>query len=185
MRLFVALNPEPGARRDWVSAIEPLKTRGWPVRWVAADALHVTLHFLGSVQAERVAAIDNALRDVAARYQPFAMHVRGLGAFPNVQRPRVLWIGVEPDPPLLALQRDVAAALAAIGFAPDARGWSPHITIARVRGDTKPPRGVDDAARSFDYDAVVTIDGIDLTNSVPDRHGARYECVSRARLGSL
>jgi RNA 2',3'-cyclic 3'-phosphodiesterase len=183
MRLFVAINPTPEARRSWTDALEPLRRLDWPVRWVAADALHLTLAFLGNVGDERVDEIAAALAEVAARTQPFTMHVRGLGAFPDVRRPRLLWLGIEPDPPLLALQREVADRLQRLGFEPDVRTFSPHITVARARGAAARIGGVEHAIDSFRFDDAVPVDGIDLMKSSLAQDGARYERVRRAGLG--
>lgn len=184
MRLFVALNPTAEARQDWGRVVATLQANDWPLRWVAVEALHLTLQFLGSVADERIDAIVAALHATAARHVPFDMHVRGLGAFPNPRQPRVLWLGVEPDPPLLALQRDLSDALGRLGFAAEKRAWSPHVTLARARGDSARISGVDEVMKSFRFDGIVPIEGVDLMKSILARGGARYACIARAVLGS-
>lgn len=183
MRLFVALNPTDAARRDWAAAIEPLHRYRWPVRWVAPEALHLTLHFFGHVDTARVAGIRAALTAAAALHEPFDLRVRRLGAFPSAARARVIWLAVEPDAHLLALQRDVAQALAAAGYPPEKRGFSPHITIARAKGDSARIAGMEEAMRGFHHDSVVPIRTVDLMKSTPGPGGARYERIAAAELG--
>lgn len=106
-----------------------------PLRWVPPANYHVTLKFLGEVRPEAVEAVRDAvgagLRDEAALR--FAM--RGVGAFPALERARVLWVGVDdPGHRLAALAAAVEAAVTPLGFPRERRAFHPHVTIARVRG---------------------------------------------------
>lgn len=108
------------------------------VRWARDDGLHLTLAFLGSVEVERLPAIQAAVEAVAARFPPIDIEVRGLGAFPNRRRANVLWAGVSTESGsrgdgLQQLASAVAAALAPLGFVPDERPFRAHVTIGRVR----------------------------------------------------
>jgi RNA 2',3'-cyclic 3'-phosphodiesterase len=183
VRLFVALYPPEQKRRAWYDAMARMRDRPWPVRWLPADSLHLTLRFLGNVDDEAVVSILASMEAVAAAHEPFIMRVRGFGAFPSLRRPRVLWLGVEPEPRLLALQRDLATELDALGFPPDKRDWSPHITAARASGDNRHCDGVEDAVHTFRLDADVEIRSIDLMRSTLLRSGAKYERIAAAALG--
>ena len=100
-------------------------------RWDDAEKLHLTLRFLGDVDGGMRAALDEALGSITA--ERFALTLRGCGHFPPRGEPRVLWIGVEDNPALLALQRRVEAAVRDVGFEPDTRNYAPHVTLARLR----------------------------------------------------
>ena len=100
MRLFVAVNPPAEVRRAAYAAAAPLREGGLPIRWVAQDALHVTLKFLGEVDEERAGAIGPALAVAVGAARPFEVMVGGFGAFPDEERPRVVWIGIERHPAL-------------------------------------------------------------------------------------
>ena len=98
MRLFVALNLPEGIRRALWEAAEPLRHLGLPVKWVRPDGIHITLKFLGEVTDTREPELRAALGRVAAPGHPVPVAVGGFGAFPTIERPRVLWAGLEPDP---------------------------------------------------------------------------------------
>jgi 2'-5' RNA ligase len=105
------------------------------VRWVRPAGIHLTLKFLGEVPVGQVDAIAAAMREACAPHGPFRLSIQGLGCFPNARRPRVVWVGVdEPTGVLIALQRDVERALRPLGFRPEGRQFSPHLTLARVKG---------------------------------------------------
>ncbi|MCC7210195.1 MAG: RNA 2',3'-cyclic phosphodiesterase, partial [Anaerolineae bacterium] len=108
-------------------------------RWTGIDGVHLTLKFLGDTPAARLAAIEAGLRDAAARRGPFALHVEGVGCFPNTRRPRVVWAGVGGELAALgALQDSVERAIAPLGFPREDRAFSPHLTLGRARQDAPP-----------------------------------------------
>jgi len=184
VRLFVALNLPEAERERLHEATSGLRAAGLPVRWVARDALHLTLAFLGEVAEARVDAIRSALERVASRHAAFAVEIGGLGAFPGTRRPRVVWVGIEAVPELLALQRDVAAALAPLGFEPEARAFSPHLTIGRARHDTRPGEfgPFERHVAALRYGATITMRSLDLMRSHLGPTGARYERIAAAPL---
>lgn len=104
------------------------------LRWVRPEGIHLTLVFLGDIQAEQVDPIAEALAEACAGHAPFTVSVTGMGCFPNVRRPRVVWIGVEElSGALVHLQHDIDRALVPLGFRPEARAFSPHLTLGRVK----------------------------------------------------
>jgi RNA 2',3'-cyclic 3'-phosphodiesterase len=108
------------------------------VRWVAAENLHLTLKFLGNVSPANVEMLIQMLRAEAGLVQAFDMHMQGLGSFPSPKRPRVLFIGIQASAALEVLYRGIDSACARLGYESDAkgsRGFSPHLTIGRVRQD--------------------------------------------------
>lgn len=102
------------------------------VRWVAAQNLHLTLKFLGDVSPANLERLAEALKVEAARLPAFEIAVGGLGAFPTPRRARVIWIGVEAPAALASLQRAVEGVAARLGYPPEERPFSPHLTIGRV-----------------------------------------------------
>jgi len=145
--MFVAamLGPELGARVG-ERLCEALSASGRlpessDLRLYGPDDLHVTLFFLGPVAPEREAELERALEvELAGAEAPELQLTRG-GAFPEPGRERVLWIGVRETQGqnLARLQERVARACQTQGFAPDQRGWSPHLTVARLRGGRRGP----------------------------------------------
>lgn len=114
-----------------------LKASGADVRWTPAAGFHLTLKFLGRVEESRIPEIAEVLNSVAAGEGRFRITVSGVGAFPTLRNPRVLWAGIGQDRRLNPFQKNVDQALAGLGFAPDERSFQPHLTLGRIRS----PRG--------------------------------------------
>ena len=135
VRLFIAAELADDFREDIArigSAALALGLGG--VRPVRAENAHLTLKFLGEASADRVEDVLASMRLAAARSAPFGLRTGKLGAFPNADAPRVLWLGVDGDLAALRRLRDgLEDALAAVGFQRDRRDFSPHVTAARVR----------------------------------------------------
>ncbi len=140
-RTFVAV-PLSDALKQELAALQVSLMRQCPpqsVRWVAAEGMHLTLFFLGEVEVRRIPAIKAALGQVAQQAQPCTCRVGGLGVFPNVRRPRVVWVGLEePEGHLRALHQAVNAALEGLGFTPEERAFTPHLTLGRVAKQATP-----------------------------------------------
>lgn len=134
MRLFVAVEIDKVARARIAALIERLKKGGDPVKWVPPENLHLTIKFLGEAPDERLPDIEAACRRAAAGARSFSLRLRGMGAFPNARRPRVLWVGIDAPPPALReLVARTEAELAPLGFEREEREFDPHVTIGRIR----------------------------------------------------
>ncbi|MGQ9492413.1 MAG: RNA 2',3'-cyclic phosphodiesterase [Anaerolineae bacterium] len=108
-------------------------------RWVSPDGIHLTLKFLGNVSTERVPEITQALERSCRSFAPFTIALSQPGFFPNAHRLRVVWVGVTGDVGTLQqLQHAVETELNALGFAPEKRGFQPHLTLARIRDYARP-----------------------------------------------
>jgi 2'-5' RNA ligase len=138
MRLFVALDIPEETRTSLAALVSQLRPACRTARWVRLEGLHITLKFIGGTPAEKLEGIKAALASLPRR-DPIALKFRGLGFFPDARRPRVLWAGVESGAGLAALAEAVEASLAALGLPPEARKFSPHLTLARFDA----PRGLD------------------------------------------
>jgi 2'-5' RNA ligase len=127
MRLFIAIEiPD-----DLKKMIGRLHVDIPGARWVPAEQIHLTLAFLGEVEE---IAVEQLGRELAQIHQPeFRLSFSGTGCFPDRRRPRVLWIGVEPNPHLQALAAMVHEVLLACGIPQESRPFSPHITLARLK----------------------------------------------------
>lgn len=102
------------------------------VRWVAVKNIHLTLKFLGDVPAVQLPALTSLLAEESARHPAFELVVSGLGVFPNLRRPRVVWAGSEGGTALSELQKGLDQGTAALGFPREERPFSPHLTLGRV-----------------------------------------------------
>jgi 2'-5' RNA ligase len=103
------------------------------VRWTPAHNIHLTLKFLGDVSPANLELLREMLTREAEQHPAFEMRVAHLGSFPTARRPRVIWVGLHAPAILESLQRGIEAAAARLGYAPEERPFSPHLTIGRVR----------------------------------------------------
>ena len=140
VRVFVAIELPEAARQHIAHLIDTLRTRRiHGLRWVKAEGVHLTLKFLGNVSEEHLDPIVAAMEQAAEHVAPFSLHIQDAGAFPNMGSPRVLWAGVHGEvEPLLQLQARLDETLAPRGFPAETRPFSPHLTLARVRGRLSP-----------------------------------------------
>ncbi len=141
IRSFVAIELNEAARQSLTRLQRDLAAQmpQQSVRWIAPESLHVTLQFLGDVPAEKIAAIVEALRRVCADIPAFSFDLVGLGVFPNPRRPRIVWVGVhEPRGVLITLYQGVGQALSPLGFPPEDRAFTPHLTIGRASRRASP-----------------------------------------------
>lgn len=135
MRLFIAIELPDELKRK----LERLRMEIPGVRWVPAEQLHLTLVFLGEVDEATTAILTAQLAQIQTG--AFELSPCGIGCFPDRRRPRVVWLGVKPEPKLLSLAQAVQQTVMAAGIILEERPFSPHLTLARL----KPP-----AARELD-----------------------------------
>ena len=134
MRTFVAVFPPLEVRREALSWAKR-RSSDDRVRWTSPENVHLTLKFLGDVEAEVFGSIRAALGEVCAQHAPFDAALAELGAFPSARRAKTLWIGAgEGSDRLRSLAADVDNALAPLGFVREKRPYVPHLTLGRARG---------------------------------------------------
>ena len=148
------------------------------LRWTDADAWHVTVAFLGSVDAEAIARLQALIGDVAAHNEPMQLRTGDLGAFPSAGRARVVWYGIaDADGAMAALSADLHAAL---GMEVATR-YRPHLTLARARRQAVDLRAW--LAHASAPSGELMVDRLELMRSHLGRGPARYESISSAVLG--
>lgn len=190
-RAFIALPLDLAARDAVIGEVERLRPLSRAVAWVPRDNLHLTLRFLGEQSEARLADALAALESAAAGEEPFTLGLHGLGAFPGLERPRILWVGVaEGALAARALQARVESGLTERGFLPEARPWHPHLTVGRVfderrwRGET--PAALRQAVAQAGSRPVahLGITAISLMKSDLGPGGARYTPLASCPLGA-
>ena len=104
------------------------------VRWVSPEKIHLTLKFFGNIEESRIDPIFNSIEEPVQNTLPFSLKVRGVGAFPHLKNPRVIWVGlVDGLEALASLQKETEAQLEKIGFPPENRPFHPHLTLGRMK----------------------------------------------------
>jgi 2'-5' RNA ligase len=135
IRAFIAVAIDPEVVEKIAAAITELQPQIAGVRWLAPGNFHLTLKFLGSVDESAIATIGEHLRAHLRLFQRFTINAKGLGVFPSPRRPRVLWVGLNGDS-LVSLASRIESALQPLGFTPESRQFTPHLTIGRWREQT-------------------------------------------------
>ena len=155
------------------------------ISWVPEDRLHLTMEFLGEQPESGVPELTAALSRAIERHAPVSLALHGLGAFPNLRAPNIVWMGVEADPKLELLQHDLARVCSELGYELDARAFRPHITLGRARARLKgdAARALATAARAVDFAGVVEVKTVDLMESRLLPSGARYSVLAAMPLG--
>ena len=149
------------------------------MKWVGPEGLHLTLKFLGSVEEARLDGIRAALKTAAAQSRSFDFRCAGLGAFPDMRKPQVLWAGILGDQGnLVRLARRTDESLAALGFPQAERPFSPHLTLGRIRSP-KGLRGLTEvySRAPFTPPGTVSADKIVLYKSATGPGGSVYEAL--------
>jgi len=132
LRLFVAVELGPEIQGRLVAVQDVLRACS-AVRWVRPENLHLTLKFLGEVPRERILQIREALERVARQHSPLELVLEGVGAFPDLKRPGVLWVGVSSgQEELRRVARHLEGEFGGLGFQPEGRGFVGHVTLGRV-----------------------------------------------------
>lgn len=134
IRAFLAL-PLAEAFESWVRPVtEKLKAQYPKVKWVLPNQIHVTLHFFGQVETNEIPTISNCVLPVTSASKPLHLFLKGLGAFPNLERPRVIWVGLEGDVERLEeLHKNLEHRFQKAGFPCEGRMFKPHLTFGRIR----------------------------------------------------
>ena len=181
-RLFVAIEL-PGEVREALSRLQhELQRRGLEkLRWVRPEGIHLTLKFLGATPPEKVPEIETALTDAAKDVAQHELALGELGTFGG-SRPRVVWIDLRGDlDGIRDLQERAERALNGVGYEREARGWSPHVTLARVRPETARDlaRALPGAIEGVRVPAgVIPVHKVSLMRSTLRPTGAVYERIA-------
>ena len=133
IRAFVAIRVGPGLERAIEDLITGLRAHNDSIKWVSSSNLHLTLKFLGpAVPIEKIDRLVPELEKIAADTAAFDLEAAGVGGFPDLKHPHVLWVGLQSDA-LLNLAARVGAAAARCGFEPERRAFNGHLTIGRLK----------------------------------------------------
>ena len=153
------------------------------VKWVDPHSIHLTLKFLGSIAVDRTGEITRAMEEAAQGVSPFHLEVKDLGASPSLRRVQVAWVGIGGEiDKLNQLQKRIEANLVPLGFTPEARPFTAHLTLARLRNwaslDERQRFGQLISGTRFEETYTIKVDAISLMKSQLTREGAIYSRIS-------
>jgi len=184
VRCFIAVELPDELKKGLTQLQSRLKLgeQSW-VKWVDPYSIHLTLKFLGNVAVDRIGEITGAIGEAAQGMSPLYLEVKELGVFPNLRRVQVAWVGVSGEVDKLGqLQQRIESNLAHLGFAPESRPFTPHLTLARIRDQASPAErqrfGELIVSTRFETAYTIEVDAISLMKSQLTREGANYSRIS-------
>lgn len=180
IRSFIAVELPPAVKQELTTLENALKKRcPQVVRWVDPLGIHITLKFLGDVDSDKIDEIKMAIDEATYGLSPFHLSLQEIGAFPNLNRVNVIWVGAKGElDKLTYLQKQVESNMEQLDFPREERAFSPHLTLGRVRNYTSP----DDRKKlgqilsqtSFTSSQVITVESVNLMKSQLTSTGAIY-----------
>jgi 2'-5' RNA ligase len=183
IRSFIAIELPPEVIQALTGLQEKLKAGGRQVKWVEPGNIHLTLQFLGNIDTVITGKITTAIEHAVSGVHPFPIEVGGLGVFPNIQRVQIIWVGLTGEIEKLAyLQQSIGENLQPLGFTPETRPFTPHLTLGRVRDYCRPEERaalgklVEKAVLNTKYK--VNVSSVNLMKSQLTREGPIYSIIS-------
>ena len=185
-RTFIAVEIDDAIRASAVALQEALAKTGAEVKWAAPDTMHITLLFLGEVDDRELHSVCRAVKEVAATEPPFPLRVSGVGAFPTPRRPKILWAGItDGATELKRLYDKLEAKLLDLGcYRKEERGYTPHLTLGRVKGEADGFALARELPKRLAWDGGRTVvDEVLVFASELKPDGPEYTVIGRAELG--
>lgn len=149
LRAFIAIKLPQNIIASIDQVQNNLKSYGLKLRWVRPENIHLTLKFLGDISKSEIEKVSQALFDTADKHPLITLMVKGLGVFPSIKRPRVIWVGISGQTDqLVRLQKDIDTKLKNIGFPKEKRPFKGHLTLARAKENINSKK-IFDAIKQF------------------------------------
>jgi len=182
IRAFLALPLARAFQSEIHPLIEKLKGEYPAIRWVEPSQIHLTLHFFGSLPPEDVTKISKSIEPIVQKTKPLSVFLKGIGGFPNLHQPRVIWVGVEGEiNALKTLQASLEEGLRKTGFPSEERLFKAHLTLGRVK---KEKRVTGFQPIDFGPTEPKRVNEITLFQSHLTPQGAHYEAIETFPLSS-
>jgi 2'-5' RNA ligase len=191
IRSFIAIELPLELKKRLVQLQDEFKSAGFSfVKWAAPEGIHLTLKFLGSIPQSTIPGIIAGITKASQGIPPFTLETSDLGVFPNLRRPNVFWLGVGGDlEKACTLQKRIDEELKPMGFTPEKRAFTPHLTLARLREDASLQNRKDFgdlvAGTHFCSKNVIEVKGISLMMSQLHPTGAVYTKLDEVKLNKI
>lgn len=186
IRSFISIPVTPAITSAARRIIKQLKPLDDSIRWVPLDNIHLTLKFLGDVDNVEIPEICKTIRRVTDTVTPFELNVHGAGGLPTPDKPRVVYAGVDdPSGQLVEMVGRLESELAGLGFKPEPRDYRPHLTLGRVRGNSRRAgeKLIDELEQMHDLPlGEMVVDELHLMASFLDKAGPTYQIMDTIEL---
>jgi RNA 2',3'-cyclic 3'-phosphodiesterase len=182
-RTFIGIDIGDAIRANALALQKELAKSGTEVKWATLESMHITLLFLGEVDDRELHPVCRAVKDIAASESPFALRVAGVGAFPTPRRPKIVWAGItDGAEPLQRLNAALEERMLELGcYRKEERGYTPHLTLGRVKGDCFTLASEIPKRLAWDGGAT-TVDEVLVYSSETNRDGPVYTVIGRGSL---
>ena len=188
IRAFIAIELPPELKKELTKVETQLKINSSPViKWIEPGSIHITLKFLGETSDAILDDLILAMEESVVGVSPFKLDVRQLGAFPGVDRPQVIWVGVSGEmEKLKQLQKNLEKNTEQLGFKRESRTFSPHLTLGRVRDGARPDdiQRISKLLNETVFTALhnINVNQINLMKSVLTPNGAIHTFIGSTKL---
>ena len=183
VRTFLAIDLPNTQYKILEEHLDRWKTAKADVRWIYPSNMHLTLKFLGEIQESSTENVIAVCKEVCCLHRGFSLSLNGTGIFPNLRRPRVLWIGIGGETDFLCkLQNSIETALEKKGFPREDRVFTPHLTVGRVRSSRKLPRLLEVFAKDEIVTKPFTVEEVIAYKSRLTPRGPLYSPLARCPL---
>ncbi|MDG2381188.1 MAG: RNA 2',3'-cyclic phosphodiesterase [Pirellulaceae bacterium] len=184
IRTFVAIDVSERVRRAAAATISELEPTTESIRWVSAKNVHITMKFLGDVNETDIYQVCRLTADAVRDVPSTQVNCRGIGAFPSIERPRTIWLGIDdPTDCLVELHQRIEQGLLSLGFPREQRRFQPHVTLGRARYGRRDMQELEDRLSTFEVEAgPVDIDQLVIYASELGSNGPNYTVLGRAPL---
>ncbi len=188
IRSFIAIELPDEIKSALIKLQSRLKSgKQFPVKWGDPHSIHLTLKFLGNIDVDRIGEITRAIEKSAEGIPPFHLEVKDLGVFPNLKRVQIVWVGVMGQVDRLSqLKQNIETNLTPLGFIPELRPFTPHLTLARLRDRASPDErnsfGQLIASTRFEEVYGFNVGAVNLMKSQLTREGPIYSQLSSVKL---
>ena len=183
IRAFLALSLSPQVRVHLHNLQQKLRSSLPPVNWVRPESIHVTVKFLGTIPAQMADQLLEALRGLSTEVSPFSLNIQGIGVFPDMRSPRVLWAGLTgPVDKLIELHKHIQLVLEPLGFPIEEKAFHPHVTLARIKwnwGRVGKALAAGGYLESREVVSTMVVNQVVLYRSELSSAGSRYEVLGR------
>ncbi len=177
IRAFLAIDLNDSIR-EAIDGFQGQASSILPVKWVSPQSMHLTVKFLGDIEEGQVTVLQKTLQKITKETLPFSLTINSLGGFPSLQRPRTLWAGVSGEVDHLeVLVSCVESAFSSLGFAQEERPYHPHLTLSRIKSNSREIGKMIETSNLFQKEWVfgeLTVDRLYLVKSQLTPTGAIY-----------
>jgi 2'-5' RNA ligase len=176
LRAFIGIPLPPALQQQIRTAQQSWQIVAPDIRWTKVENLHLTLRFLGEITESQIDPIYHCMQQAATGISPFTLTIEGMGVFPNLSRPRVLWLGIGEEKEVFqTLYTALDTCLQSLGLPSEDRSYTPHLTLARLKSLYRKPelQRLIEQSRQYSFDSM-TVHHIDLIRSQLHPKGAVY-----------